>query len=56
VAAVLPGHVSALTAPGDGSLLFVASDAAGDALWRLPDAAAALTAAPGPPVDCPATP
>ena len=29
VAALLPGHVSALAAPGDGSLLFVASDAAG---------------------------
>jgi hypothetical protein len=55
VSALLPGHVSALVAPGDGSLLFVASDAAGEALWRLPDAAAALGGTLGPP-DCPAAP
>ena len=45
VPAVLPGTVTALAAPGDGSLLFVARDSRGAALWRLPDAAAAL----GPP-------
>ena len=56
VSALLPGHVSAMAAPGDGSLLFVASDAAGEALWRLPDAAAALSGTPGPPHDCPAAP
>jgi hypothetical protein len=55
VSALLPGHVSALAAPGDGSLLFVASDAAGEALWRLPDAAGALSGTLGPP-DCPAAP
>jgi hypothetical protein len=56
VATLLPGHVSALAAPGDGSLLFVARDAAGDALWRLPDATAALTGAAGPPLTCPPGP
>ena len=45
VPAVLPGTVTALAAPGDGSLLFVARDSRGAALWRLPDAAAALGAA-----------
>ena len=47
VAARLPGQVDALAAPGDGSVLFIARDAGrgedGDSLWRLPDAAAALT-------------
>jgi hypothetical protein len=56
VPALLPGEVSALAAPGDGSLLFVARDAAGDALWRLPDAAAALTEPSGQPVSCPPGP
>jgi hypothetical protein len=50
VAAALPGTLTALTAPGDGSLLFVARDARGAALWRLPDAVAALAA---PSVTCP---
>ena len=53
IAAVLPGIVTALTAPGDGSLLFVARDPLGSVLWRLPDAAAALGTADGPPVTCP---
>ena len=56
VPAVLPGTVTALAAPGDGSLLFVARDARGAALWRLPDAAAALGAAGDPPVACPPAP
>jgi len=53
IAAVLPGIVTALTAPGDGSLLFVARVPQGSVLWRLPDAAAALGTADGPPVTCP---
>ena len=56
VPAVLPGTVTALAAPGDGSLLFVARDARGAALWRLPDAAATLGAAGDPPVACPPVP
>ena len=56
VPAVLPGTVTALAAPGDGSLLFVARDSRGAALWRLPDAAAALGAAGYPPVACPPAP
>jgi hypothetical protein len=48
--------VTALAAPGDGSLLFVARDSRGAALWRLPDAAAALGAAGHPPVACPPAP
>jgi hypothetical protein len=56
VPALLPGEVSALAAPGDGSLLFVARDATGAALWRLPDPAAALTGPAGPPVTCPPVP
>jgi hypothetical protein len=47
VAAHLPGQVDALAAPGDGSVLFISRNAVrgedGDSLWRLPDAAAALT-------------
>jgi hypothetical protein len=46
----LPGTVTALAAPGDGSVLFVAHDPQGAGLWRLPDAVAALGA---PPVSCP---
>ena len=49
-----PGTVTALTAPGDGSLLLVTRAAEGAALWRLPDAAAALGAPAEPPVTCPA--
>ena len=49
VAAPLPGPVAALVATGDGALLLTARDAAGDALWRLPDAAAALAAPADPP-------
>lgn len=49
-----PGTVTALAAPGDGSLLLVTRDADGAALWRLPDAAAALGAPAEPPVTCPA--
>ena len=48
VDAPLPGQVDALAAAADGSLLVVARDAGGTALWRLPDAVAAL-AAPAPP-------
>jgi hypothetical protein len=50
VPTVLPGPVTALAAPGDGSVLFVARDPQGAVLWRLPDAVAALGA---PPVSCP---
>jgi hypothetical protein len=50
VDAVLPGTVTALTAPGDGSLLLVSRDPRGTALWRLPDAVAALAPLP---VSCP---
>jgi hypothetical protein len=50
VPTVLPGKVTSLVAPGDGSVLFVARDPQGAALWRLPDAVAALGA---PPVSCP---
>jgi hypothetical protein len=49
VPARLPGLLSALAAPGDGSVLFIARadrDDAGTALWRLPDAAAALAGPP----------
>ncbi len=50
VPARLPGLLSALAAPGDGSVLFIARDDgrddAGDALWRLPDAVAALAGPP----------
>ena len=56
VPAVLPGAVTALTAPGDGSLLFVARDAQGSTLWRLPAADAALDAADAAPVTCPPVP
>jgi hypothetical protein len=56
VPAVLPGAVTALTAPGDGSLLFVARDARGAALWRLPAADAALDTADAAPVTCPPGP
>jgi hypothetical protein len=48
VEAPLPAPPDALAAPGDGSLLFTTGDAGGGpgdgppALWRLPDAAAAL--------------
>ena len=45
----LPGQVAALAAPGDGSLLLVVRDTDGAALWRLPDAAAALSERAG---DC----
>jgi hypothetical protein len=50
VPGVLPGTVAALAAPGDGSVLLIARAAQGAALWRLPDAVAALGA---PPVSCP---
>ena len=53
VPAVLPGTVTALAAPGDGSLLFIARDSQGAALWRLTDAATALGAAGHPPMACP---
>ena len=43
----LPGAIAALAAPGDGSVLFIARDDDGNALWRLPDANAALTDPPG---------
>jgi hypothetical protein len=56
VAALLPGAVTALAAPGDGSLLFTTRDAAGSTLWRLPDAAAALDWPAGPPLACPSRP
>ncbi|MBL8927497.1 MAG: hypothetical protein JNM77_14835 [Pseudonocardia sp.] len=56
VPAVLPGAVTALTAPGDGSLLFVARDERGAALWRLPDADEALDPAAAAPVTCPPGP
>jgi hypothetical protein len=56
VPAVLPGTVTALTAPGDGSLLFVARDAQGAALWRLPAAETALGKADAAPVTCPPGP
>jgi hypothetical protein len=56
VPAVLPGTVTALAAPGDGSLLLVARDSQGAALWRLPDAAAALGATSEPPLTCPPAP
>jgi hypothetical protein len=50
VAAPLPGHVVALAAPGDGSLLLTVRDPGGDpgdgALWRLPNARTALTDLP----------
>jgi len=46
VATPLPGHVVALLAPGDGSLLLTARGPGGDALWRLPDARVALTDPP----------
>jgi hypothetical protein len=47
----LPGPMLALAAPGDGSVVFAGQDVARDnpnALWRLPDATAAL----GDPVTC----
>jgi hypothetical protein len=53
VAAVLPGTVTAVTAPGDGSLLFIARDAQGSALWQLPDATGTLGPSGEPPVTCP---
>jgi hypothetical protein len=46
VPARLPGLLAALAAPGDGSVLFIARDDEGNALWRLPDAAAALAGPP----------
>jgi hypothetical protein len=45
VAAPLPGRVTALTEPGDGSLLFTTGGGAGGRLWRLPDPQGALTGA-----------
>jgi hypothetical protein len=54
VPTVLPGDVSGLVVPGDGSVLFVARDARGATLWRLGDAQAAL-AGLQPPVSCPPT-
>jgi len=42
----LPAMIGAMAAPGDGSVLFVARDDAGSALWRLPDALSALSEPP----------
>jgi hypothetical protein len=52
---VLPGDVTGLVAPGDGSVLFVAQDPRGATLWRLGDAKAALAGPAEPPVSCPPT-
>ncbi|MDT0351569.1 hypothetical protein [Pseudonocardia charpentierae] len=55
VPTVLPGDVTGLVAPGDGSVLFVAQDPRGATLWRLGDAKAALAGLAEPPVSCPPT-
>jgi hypothetical protein len=55
VPTVLPGDVTGLVAPDDGSVLFVAQDPRGATLWRLGDAKAALAGLAEPPVSCPPT-
>ncbi|HSU10217.1 MAG TPA: hypothetical protein VLK57_13550 [Pseudonocardia sp.] len=55
VPTLLPGDVTGLVAPGDGSVLFVAQDPRGATLWRLGDAKAALAGLAEPPVSCPPT-
>jgi hypothetical protein len=55
VPTVLPGEVTGLSAPGDGSVLLVLRDARGSTLWQLHGATNTL-AGTGEPVSCPPTP
>ncbi|MFD1530424.1 hypothetical protein ACFSCY_13315, partial [Pseudonocardia aurantiaca] len=52
VAAPLPGVASSMVVTPDGEPVLTLADAAGPALWRLPDPAAALTDLPAPAPGC----